>query len=52
MYFNEALLVSKQLNTKSALKYIIVISGIPVNVQFNSKDFSDLLSWHKRGNIS
>ena len=37
--FDEELLVSKQLNTKFALKYIIYNSAIPVNVKFSSKDF-------------
>ena len=37
--FDEDLLVSKQLNTKFALKYRITRSRMPVNVKFNGKYF-------------
>ena len=49
--FYEDLLVSRKLNTNSALKYRITKSGMTVNVKFKSKYFSDPLIQHKKGNI-
>ena len=42
--FDEYFLVTRQLNTIFALKYIISNSGMPVNLKFDSKFFSELLS--------
>ena len=50
--FGEDFLIAKKFNTKFALKYIITNSDIPVNVKFNRKYFSELLSLYKKGNLS